>query len=247
MPFVYDQTETQWPDEDSDPAPPSVDQFVYIPVPQFGGARDPVEFSVPPFTGLIELVEPPQPAQPQPAEPEPQRRGLLGRLLGQRPPSASAPPSPASYQASRQLLQRRHEQRRQQLFAAMVPALKEIGVRRIYCRYDGGNDEGFAWLESLEMRDGARIEGDARRDVQAQAVLHATNRVKRSGAVTDEAFLANLGCDWLGHEWASMLLGDSYGTGEYFMYGAFTVDLDACTVTDDTNADPVVENITIAE
>ena len=129
----------------------------------------------------------------------------------------------------------------------MVPVLKELGVRRIYCRYDGGNDEGFAWLESMELRDGARIDGDARRDVQAQALLQATDRVKDSGAVTDEAFLANPGCGWLCDEWAMMLLGDSFGTGEYSMYGAFTVDLDACTISDDSNADPVVQNITIDE
>jgi hypothetical protein len=48
------------------------------------------------------------------------------------------------------------------------------------------------------------------------------------------------------NEWASMLLGDSYGTGEYSMYGAFAVDLEACTITDDRAADPIVENIQIA-
>jgi hypothetical protein len=248
MPFVFAQTEAEGPDE----APPSVDQFVYIPAPQFGGARDPVEFSVPPFTGFVEPIEPPQPAlpqlaPPQPAPAEPQRQSLLGRLLGRRPPIRVTTTVSFSLQAGRQHSQQRHEERRAQLFAAMVPVLKEIGVRRVYCRYDGGNDEGFAWLESMEMRDGARIDGDARRDVQAQAVLHATDLVKRSGAVTDEAFLANLGCDWLCDEWATMLLGSSYGTGEYSMYGAFTIDLDDCTITDDTNADPVVQNITIAE
>jgi hypothetical protein len=30
------------------------------------------------------------------------------------------------------------------------------------------------------------------------------------------------------------------------MYGAFTVDLEACTITDDRNAGPVVQNIKIA-
>jgi hypothetical protein len=245
MPFVHAQMETEEPDE----APPSVDQFVYIPAPEFGGARDPVEFSVPPFTGLVEPSEPPQPAPPPPAAPapQPQRQSLLGCLLGRRPPVRVTATLSFSPSASRQDSQRRREQRREQLFAAMVPALKEIGVRRVYCRYDGGNDEGFAWLESLEMRDGARIDGDARRGVEAQAVLHAANFVKGSGAVTDEAFLANLGCGRLCDEWATMLLGDSFGTGEYSMYGAFTVDLDACTITDDASADPVVQNITIAE
>ena len=50
----------------------------------------------------------------------------------------------------------------------------------------------------------------------------------------------------LSNEWASLLLGESYGTGEYSMYGAFVVDLDKCTITDDPNADPVVQNIDIA-
>jgi hypothetical protein len=30
------------------------------------------------------------------------------------------------------------------------------------------------------------------------------------------------------------------------MYGAFTVDLEACTIRDDPNADPLVQNIRIA-
>ena len=33
-------------------------------------------------------------------------------------------------------------------------------------------------------------------------------------------------------------LGNGYGTREYSMYGAFVVDLDACTIVDDRNADP---------
>ena len=247
MPFVYDQTEIEWPDDDSDPAPPRADQFVYIPAPQFGGTRDPMPFSVPPYSGLTELIEPPPPSERQPAEPESQPRGLLGRLLGPRPPLRLPPPSPASYEESRHRSQRLREQRTQQHLAAMVPALKELGVRRIYCRYDGGNDEGFAWLDSMEMRDGTRLAGDARLDLQKQADLRAAAAVKRAGAVTDEAFLAYLSCGWLCHEWASILLGNSYGTGEYCMYGAFTVDLDACTISDDSNAQPVVQNIEIAE
>ena len=43
-----------------------------------------------------------------------------------------------------------------------------------------------------------------------------------------------------------LLLGRGFGTGEYCMYGAFWVDLEACTIIDDGNADPVVQNITIA-
>jgi hypothetical protein len=44
---------------------------------------------------------------------------------------------------------------------------------------------------------------------------------------------------------ASRLLGRGYGTGPFWLYGAFTVDLDACTLVDDRNAGPVVQNIDI--
>src|SRR5262245_6071452 len=47
-----------------------------------------------------------------------------------------------------------------QFLAIVVRALQEIGGQRAYCRYDGGHDEGFAWLDSIELRDGARIDTD---------------------------------------------------------------------------------------
>jgi hypothetical protein len=46
MPFVYDETEIEWPDDDSEPPPPRPDQFVYLAPPQFGGAREPFRFSI---------------------------------------------------------------------------------------------------------------------------------------------------------------------------------------------------------
>jgi len=54
-------------------------------------------------------------------------------------------------------------------------------------------------------------------------------------------------CESLCHEWANLLLGNSFGTGNYSMYGAFKVDLQKCTITDDPDAEPIVENIQIAE
>ena len=44
-------------------------------------------------------------------------------------------------------------------------------------------------------------------------------------------------------ESAALLLGQGYGTGPYWLYGAFTIDLDACTILDDRQAEPIVENI----
>jgi hypothetical protein len=202
MPFVYDETEMEWPDDDSEPPPPRPDQFVYLAPPQFGGAREPVQFSIM-SPGVATDAS------------EPQWKKLAQKSL-----------------------------------AIMLSALREIGGRRAYCRYDGGHDEGFAWLDSIELRDGTRINADAVAqrlyDVQVHSRLRAADLYNRPEGFSDLEHLRNHLRHWLCNEWATMLLGDSYGTGEYSMYGAFTVDLEACTIADDPQADPVVENIAIA-
>ena len=137
------------------------------------------------------------------------------------------------------------------LFAIAIPELREIGVRRAYCRYDGGNDEGFSWLDSIEMRDDEWITGAelVQRLQKGQLLdkLCAADMLSRIDGMSDQQLLEDVIDHWLGDEWAAMLLGESFGTGEYSMYGAFTVDLDACTIIDDRNADPIVQNIAIAE
>ena len=40
------------------------------------------------------------------------------------------------------------------------------------------------------------------------------------------------------YEWGAMLLGQSFGTGAYEMFGGFSVDLVDCVVTDDRHATP---------
>jgi hypothetical protein len=201
MPFVYDETEIEWPDDDSEPPPPRSDQFVYLAPPQLGGAREPVRFSV---------VAP-------------------GAATGESD---------------------RWKKLAQQHLAIMVPALREIGGRRAYCRYDGGHDEGFAWLDSIELSDGARINADAVAqrlyDIQVHSRLRTAGLLNGPREFSDLEQLRDHLRHWLCNDWATMLLGDSYGTGEYSMYGAFTVDLEACTIADDPHADPVVENIAIA-
>src|SRR5262245_26668669 len=117
MPFVYDETEIQWPDDVSEPPPPRADEFVYIPPPQFGGAREPVRFCV------------------------------------------LSPAEASEHETSTD--SKRWERFTRKFLAIVVPALREVGVRRAYCRYDGGHDEGFAWLDSIELKDGERIPADA--------------------------------------------------------------------------------------
>jgi len=41
---------------------------------------------------------------------------------------------------------------------ALLLALKAAGVVKVYCQYDGGNDEGFAWVEHAELVTGERLD-----------------------------------------------------------------------------------------
>ena len=197
MPFVYDQSQIEWNDEENDPPEPETSQFEYIPPPLFGGAAEPVRFVVP---SLDEV----------PAAPVMFNGGY-------------------SHNAA-------HDNHMMRLIAVVVPAMRELGARRAYCRYDGGNDEGFAWLDSVEMQDGTREDADP--FIKRLSRLKLRDKIGKApampGAVASEYEHIR---DWLPNEWATMLLGLGYGTGEYSMYGAFTVDLAACTIVDDPNAE----------
>jgi len=221
MPFVYTETEIENSDVDDDPPPPRADQFVYIKAVKFGGAREPVRFP-----------DPSRDTAPTDAE----SRGFFAGLFGQR--------RPLSENERRMLLLA------DRLTAIMVSALREIGGRRVYCRYDGGNDEGFAWLDSVETGDGERIGADVivQRlwDIQVKDKLYAADLMRTDGHMSDRDQLYEIIRYGLATDWATMLLGRGYGTGEFWMYGALTVDLAACTITDDPHADAVVENIVIA-
>ena len=245
MPFVYDLTEIEG-SEDDPYLPPRADKFVYLPAPEYTGVRPPVGFSILP----VETTELQRLAEPLPRPPVP-RRSILDRLLGRAPSSESRQQWQGYLEEDRRRSRLLQEQRRQQLLSIMVPALRTIGVRRAYCRYDGGNDEGFAWLDRYEMEGGKRIEdavlGQRLHEMNIQDKLYSAARMIRGASSQQEmAELAGVACDWLSHEWASILLGESFGTGEYLMYGAFAVDLDECIISDDPNAGPVVQNIKIA-
>jgi hypothetical protein len=256
MPFVYDETHVERPDDGSELPSPRADEFVYIPPPKFfGRACEPVRFSVAPVTEVTGASEP-------------QKPGILDALWG------------ALFGRWREWKQRRQRraQRRLQLIAIMTDALRNTGARKIYCRYDGGNDEGFSWLDHVERQDGERINAAAVSrllldvglldDLNTAGLLPFNDTLYRLSEYAPRSLSENVrhlsvdarrrydacsdrqkldrAVDDLSGEWACMLLGDRYGTGEYSMYGAFTVDLEACTIVDDRNADPVVENIRIA-
>jgi hypothetical protein len=101
------------------------------------------------------------------------------------------------------------------------------------------------------MQDGKRITAAELaaqlQEVQLLDKLCAAEVVRRRDGVSDQQELEQFLGDTLCAEWAAMLLGNGFGTGEYSMYGAFTVDLEACTIIDDPKADPIVQDIEIAQ
>ncbi|WP_257170224.1 hypothetical protein [Bradyrhizobium sp. SRS-191] len=234
MPFIYDESEREWHDEDSDPPDPRASDFVYLPAPEFGGQQEPVPFS---------LLTPAGETAAAPADAAPAMWSIFYGLFSRRRSSA---------QISREILD--NQQRQQLLFGLLVPPLRAAGVKRAYCRYDGGHDEGFSWLDHYENEAGDRLDLDALVARLLDMGVHdQLRRVKsrfRSAATFKHQKLAELRAvisDEVVEEWAMLLFGGGYGTGEYCMYGAFWVDLEACTIIDDRKADPIVQNITIAK
>jgi len=188
MPFVCAPLEEGW---DGDPP---LERFQYVAPAEFGGAPEPVRFSL----------------------------DVPARQDGERDPSLA----------------------RQELFAIVIPELRRAGVRRVLCRYDGGNDEGFATPDAIEMQDGGRLEAaalkEALRDAGILEKLYAAEIVRRLPEAFPDQPSDVCVLRWLCDEWAAMLLGESYGDGGYSMYGTFDVDIEGCTISDDRDACPPV-------
>lgn len=229
MPYVYDMTQVEWPedDEDFEPPPPRPEQFAYLAPPDFGGAREPVRF-VDPSAGIAVQSNVSAPEKPS----------FLQRIVGSLGRGQSNPPPPIVDDYGREIMR------------VLLPALREIGIRRLYCRYDGGNDEGFSWLDH-----GATVTGEIF-DFETLLEKLAANGVDEK--VPRQPFVLHLSAGTspspadllrdnlryaLSDVWATLLLGRGFGTGEYSMFGAFVVDLEQCMVVDDPDADPIVENI----
>ncbi len=210
MPYIFDQTEIDWPDDDPDfePPEPTLDQFKYLSPPEWGGVAVPVSFAVLPLADID---------------------------------AAPIPKDTPDWQ----LKQQRHGQR---LIATVVPAMRALGVQCVFCRYDGGNDEGFAWIEAVSLNSGQRLEAQQLLDKLSGSVgggLNIDDFIYGGNKMSKRDQMRYLVCDALATEWASMMLGWGFGTGEYVMYGAFTVDLDTSTIVDDPHAAAITKNLTL--
>lgn len=236
MPFYYDFEDIEWPEDDEDFWPePTAEEYQYLPPEDLGGTPEPVAF-VEPDRIVSEQELAADPGSVSGSVPPPGGRGLSGfltRLLWKWLGGGSFLQQTMDQQAD-------WSRRQGNLFHIVLPALREIGGTHIHCGYDGGNDEGFAWFRTLETADGVREKSDVIRDL-AQAGL--VPKLKDSGLVrdvpdypqSDESHIEST-LESIADEWGVLLLGSGFGTGAYQMYGAFTVDLEAHTITDDRDA-----------
>ncbi len=95
---------------------------------------------------------------------------------------------------------------------------RAAGVKRIFGRYDGGGDESFTYFDGVEMRDG--------RVVTAELFSREARGID-CGQVVEKAVSA---------------LMATFDAGEFILHGVVIVDFDACTITDEKNADVVFGN-----
>lgn len=227
MPYYFGEEDPGWDDLGDDA--PRVTDFRYLKPPDLGGSPDPVRFS----DAIEEPASPPQPLAPP-------SLSIWQRLLGRRPVARGE---------TWEQRQARERQRAGYANALIAHAMRHAGIARAYCRYDGGNDEGWAWLDHFVTSAGERCSAESLADrllqtdlldklVAAHAVFQHPDGERRShliGAISDG----------LATDCAVQLLGSDFGTGPYFLYGAFVVDFTTCTIADDPRAEPVVENISI--
>ncbi len=139
----------------------------------------------------------------------------------------------------------------QNRFGLLMPCMQEIGLEKIYCRMDGGPDDGFSWVSHAHLKGGRRIEVDALCEMLAGAETF-TSKMRAmlgwEGDVRSKAMVVRdtLDIDVCSLTWGPWLFGHSFGRGPFRVYGAYVVDLVRGTIEEDPDVDPVVQNITIA-
>lgn len=193
-------------DDDFDPYAVPPEAFVYLSAPDMGGPKGQVRVAV-------------RADQVGGTGTKQQRRSLWGMLFPDRKnPDRDAVRADVD-----------------RYFAQLAEEMARMGAVRAYLRYDGGNDEGFAWFDHCVMGDGStRSAEEVATTLKAAGITppHAGWVAKPLGYMLE----------LMASEWSCALLG-RYGTGPYVMYGAFSVDLETGVVTDDPNPAPVVKSI----
>ncbi|MBD2070221.1 hypothetical protein H6F93_22355 [Leptolyngbya sp. FACHB-671] len=115
--------------------------------------------------------------------------------------------------------------------------LRELGVKVIYCRYNGGGDEGFAQFSGVKLEDRI-IEFDdlkyqlAEGSLGSQTSQYLRNYYRYLGEPSREQRVEFF-LDLLADSLAICLLGQYYGTGEYSMKGSFRANLETGEIIDE--------------
>jgi hypothetical protein len=97
--------------------------------------------------------------------------------------------------------------------SAKTATCRAMGVKRVFGNYDGGGDESFTHVLGVEMTDGRVIPAEPHDETDDTAQL------------VENAVFA--------------LMDDSFGIGPLTLRGVVIIDFDACTITDEKNADIV--------
>ncbi len=227
MPYVFGEGDEGWDDymertetEDLQRAP--ADMFQYV---------EPCEAQ----TSVLRFSrEPKPPADPDASEEGGKSGGIFGWLFGPRarqeaPPSPRAQPEIGSAEWTKNYEKEQQQEAAQALYrvAVAAAALRSHGVNKVFVSYDGGNDEGFARLESLEL-GGRQV---TRSDPEAKAAINAAS-VAACGREADADMFERFGDVEFADDAAIAFVGPGFGTGPYEMVGAIIIDCEACTLTD---------------
>jgi hypothetical protein len=206
MPFYIGEEMPEWGEWDSELGDPAPSAFKYI-LPTNAGSGS---VSFPPEPGAKPIPEPPR----QTAPPTSERRSLFDKLLGRRSPRRAPAPRSAK-DIFEQLAQEDAAREKLSLWeiSQEALALRNMGVRRVFGAYDGGNDESFAHPRGIEMRNGEWISAE-----RAQALLSH----ERLEALIEHA--------------ANVIMG-RHDAGPFVLRGALAIDVEACTITDERDSD----------
>jgi hypothetical protein len=121
--------------------------------------------------------------------------------------------------------------------AQLAEEMTKLGAVQACIRYDGGNDEGFAWFEHCVMQDGSiRSAEEIAHDLEAAGV-------KRPADFYTGGDFHNFLGEVIADTWSWRLLGYGWGAGPFVLYGACYVDLKTGAITDDPSPPPIVRNI----
>ena len=115
--------------------------------------------------------------------------------------------------------------------------LRDLGVKVIYCRYNGGGDEGFAQFSGVKLEDRIIEFDDLKYQLSEGSLGSKTSQYLRSyyrslGEPSPEQRVEFF-LDLLASSLATFLLGQGYGTGEYSMKGSFRANLETGEITDE--------------